>query len=397
MASQDISPGTDGGKVSLLNDPRFRGYLFQALALLVIVVLGYWIVNNTIANLQRARLATGFGFLDGRAGFDISSSPYLSYSSDSTFAKALLVGILNTLTVAIAGIITATIIGFIIGIGRLSHNWLIRKICTVYVELFRNIPPLLVIFFWYSGVLAVLPQARQSIAMPFGTYLNNRGFYIPSLIMGEGAWLAGVAFLLGIVTAFLVRRWARKRQMATGQPFPVVLTSIALILGLPLLALAIKGFPLTWDYPILGAFNLKGGSQVGPEFISLYLALSFYTASFIAEIVRAGIRGVGKGQSEAAHALGLRSGATTRLVVVPQAMRIITPPLASQYLNLTKNSSLAIAAGYPDLFAVGGTILNQTGRSLEVVVIFMIVYLSLSVLTSLFMNWYNAKMALVER
>lgn len=397
MASQDISPGTDSGKVSLLNDPKFRGYLFQALALLIIVVLGYWIVNNTIANLQRARLATGFGFLDGRAGFDISSSPYISYSSDSTFAKALLVGILNTLTVAIAGIITATVIGFIIGIGRLSHNWLIRKICTVYVELFRNVPPLLVIFFWYSGVLAVLPQARQSIAMPFGTYLNNRGFYIPSLIMGEGAWLAGVAFLIAVVAALLVRRWARKRQMATGQPFPVGLTAVALIVGLPLLALAVKGFPLTLDYPILGAFNLKGGSQVGPEFISLYLALSFYTASFIAEIVRAGIRGVGKGQSEAAHALGLRAGTTTRLVVVPQAMRIITPPLASQYLNLTKNSSLAIAAGYPDLFAVGGTILNQTGRSLEVVVIFMIVYLSLSILTSLFMNWYNAKMALVER
>lgn len=398
MASQDITPvSTDNDKVSLLNDPKFRGYLFQFLALLVIAALGYWIVNNTIANLQRARLASGFGFLDGRAGFDISSSPYISYTSDSTFARALLVGILNTLTVAVAGIITATVIGFVIGIGRLSHNWLIRKICTVYVELFRNIPPLLVIFFWYSGVLAVLPQARQSIALPFGTYLNNRGFYVPSLVLGEGAWLAGVAFLIGIVATFFVRRWAHKRQMATGQPFPAGLASIALIVGLPLLALAIKGFPLSWDYPILGNFNLRGGSQVGPEFISLYLALSFYTASFIAEIVRAGIRGVGKGQSEAAHALGLRSGPTTRLVVVPQAMRIITPPLASQYLNLTKNSSLAIAAGYPDLFAVGGTILNQTGRSLEVVAIFMIVYLSLSVLTSLFMNWYNAKMALVER
>lgn len=398
MASQDITPvSTDNDKVSLLNDPKFRGYLFQFLALLVIAALGYWIVNNTIANLQRARLASGFGFLDGRAGFDISSSPYISYTSDSTFARALLVGILNTLTVAVAGIITATIIGFVIGIGRLSHNWLIRKICTVYVELFRNIPPLLVIFFWYSGVLAVLPQARQSIALPLGTYLNNRGFYVPSLILGEGAWLAGVAFLIGIVATFFVRRWAHKRQMATGQPFPAALASIALIVGLPLLALAIKGFPLSWDYPILGNFNLRGGSQVGPEFISLYLALSFYTASFIAEIVRAGIRGVGKGQSEAAHALGLRAGPTTRLVVVPQAMRIITPPLASQYLNLTKNSSLAIAAGYPDLFAVGGTILNQTGRSLEVVAIFMIVYLSLSVLTSLFMNWYNAKMALVER
>ncbi|MGH6862163.1 MAG: amino acid ABC transporter permease, partial [Phyllobacterium sp.] len=296
MASQDITPvGKDSGKVSLLNDPKFRGYIFQALALILVIGLGYWIVNNTITNLQRARLASGFGFLDGRSGFDISSHPFTDYSSDSTFAQALWVGMLNTLTVAFVGIITATIIGFIVGVGRLSHNWLIRKLCTVYVEVFRNIPPLLVIFFWYLGVLSALPQARQSIAMPFGTYLNNRGFFLPSLVLGEGVWLAGVAFLVGLAGAFLVRRWAHKRQMATGQPFPVGLTSLALILGLPFLALAIKGFPLSLDYPVLGNFNLSGGSQIGPEFMSLYLALSFYTASFIAEIVRAGIRGVGKG------------------------------------------------------------------------------------------------------
>ena len=398
MASQDITPvGKDSAKVSLLNDPKVRGYIFQAVAVLAIAGLGYWIVDNTIANLQRARLATGFGFLDGRSGFDISSSPFLAYSSDSTYLKALMVGFLNTLTVAFAGIITATILGFIIGIGRLSHNWLIRKICTVYVEVFRNIPPLLVIFFWYLGVLSVLPQARQSITLPFNMYLNNRGFFFPAPVFGEGAWLAGVGLIAGIVGALLVRRWAHKRQMATGQQFPVGLTALALIIGFPLLALVIKGFPLSFDYPVLGAFNLRGGSQVGPEFMSLFLALSFYTAAFIAEIVRAGIRGVGKGQSEASHALGLRAGPTTRLVVVPQAMRIIIPPLTSQYLNLTKNSSLAVAIGYPDLVAVGGTILNQTGRSIEVVAIFMIVYLSLSVLTSLFMNWFNAKMALVER
>ncbi|UXN60549.1 amino acid ABC transporter permease [Phyllobacterium zundukense] len=398
MASQDITPVVkDSAKVSLLNDPKFRGYIFQAVAVLVIAGLVYWMVNNTITNLQRANLASGFGFLDGRSGFDISSSPYLAYSSDSTYLQALWVGILNTLTVAFAGIITATIIGFIIGIGRLSHNWLIRKICTVYVEVFRNVPPLLVIFFWYSGVLSVLPQARQSISLPFNMFLNNRGFFFPAPVFGEGAWLAGVGLLVGIVGTFLVRRWAYKRQMATGQQFPVGWTALGLIVGLPLLALAIKGFPLSFDYPVLGAFNLRGGSQVGPEFMSLYLALSFYTASFIAEIVRAGIRGVGKGQSEAAHALGLRAGPTTRLVVVPQAMRIIIPPLTSQYLNLTKNSSLAVAIGYPDLVAVGGTILNQTNRSIEVVTIWLVVYLSISVLTSLFMNWFNAKMALVER
>ncbi|MBN9136439.1 amino acid ABC transporter permease [Phyllobacterium sp. NPDC097923] len=397
MASQDITPaGTGSAKVSLLNDPRIRGYIYQLVVLVVLVAVGYWFVNNTIANLQRANLATGFGFLDGRSGFDISSHPFTEYSSDSTYIKALYVGILNTMLVAVVGIITATIIGFIIGVGRLSHNWLIRKLCTVYVEVFRNIPPLLVIFFWYSGVLAVLPQARQSIALPF-SFLNNRGFFFAVPVFGQGAWLAGVAFVLAVIGAFLVRRWAYKRQMATGQRFPVLWTSLALIIGLPFLAFALKGFPVTMNYPELGGFNIKGGALVGPEFMSLYLALSFYTASFIAEIVRAGIRGVGKGQSEASHALGLRAGTTTRLVVVPQALRIIIPPLTSQYLNLTKNSSLAVAVGYPDLFAVGGTILNQTGRSIEVVAIFIVIYLSLSVLTSLFMNWFNAKMALVER
>lgn len=398
MASQDITPvGRTSAKASLLYDPKIRGLVFQILTVVVVAGLIYWIVNNTVANLQRANLATGFGFLDGRSGFDISSSPYLAYSSDSTYVRALWVGILNTITVAVVGIITATIIGFIVGIGRLSHNWLIRKICTVYVEVFRNIPPLLVIFFWYLGVLSVLPQARQSIGLPFSSYLNNRGFFFPAPVFGEGSWLAGVGLVVGIVGALLVRRWARKRQLATGQQFPVGLTSAGLIIGLPLLALLIKGFPISLDYPVLGAFNLKGGMQIGPEFMSLYLALSFYTASFIAEIVRAGIRGVGKGQSEAAHALGLRAGPTTRLVIVPQALRIIIPPLTSQYLNLTKNSSLAVAIGYPDLVAVGGTILNQTGRSIEVVAIWMVVYLGISVLTSIFMNWFNAKMALVER
>lgn len=396
MASQDAMHASDVGRASPLNDPKIRGYIYQAVVFVALVLFVWWIVDNTITNLRRANIASGFGFLQGRAGFDISETP-IPYTSDSTYARALLVGLLNTIYVAILGVITATILGFLVGIGRLSNNWLIRKICMVYVELFRNIPPLLVIFFWYFAVLAVLPLPRESISLPFGSYLNSRGFFLPKAIWGEGAWLIPVALLVAIGMCWFVASWAKARQQATGQPFPTVLTSIGLIIGLPFLAFALSGFPLTLEFPQLGTFNMTGGSQVKPEFLSLYLALSFYTASFIAEIVRAGILGVSRGQSEASFALGLRPAQALRLVIIPQAMRIVIPPLTSQYLNLTKNSSLAIAIGFPDLVAIGGTILNQSGQAIEIVAIWMVVYLGLSLLTSLFMNWFNAKMALVER
>ena len=344
MATQDISHDVGSGRASLLYDPKVRGIFFQVLVVAVLVALVWWIVGNTAENLRRANIASGYGFLNGRAGFDVSDT-LIAFDSDSTYKRALLVGLLNTVVVALAGVVTASILGFLIGIGRLANNWLIRKICTVYVELFRNIPPLLVIFFWYFGVLSVLPLPRDSIELPFGSYLNSRGFYFPKLVWGEGSWLIPVAFLLGIAMSVFVARAARQRQMATGQAFPVLWTSIALIVGLPLLALLVMGAPLSFDFPQKSTFNLTGGLQVKPEFLSLYLALSFYTAAFIAEIVRAGIRGVSKGQSEASAALGLRSGQALRLVVVPQALRIIIPPLTSQYLNLTKNSSLAIAIG----------------------------------------------------
>ncbi|ESZ20628.1 MULTISPECIES: amino acid ABC transporter permease [Mesorhizobium] len=395
MASQDVLR-EEPSRGSFINDPKIRGIFFQVLVVVLLVAGVWWIAHNVIDNLTRLRIASGFGFLKGRAGFDISESA-IAYSSDSTYGRAILVGLLNTLIVAIVGIITATIIGFVIGIGRLSQNWLIRKICTVYVEVFRNIPPLLVIFFWYSGVLAVLPAPRDSYNLPFGSFLNQRGFYFPRAVWGDGSWLIFVALLVGIAMAWFVARKARQRQMATGQQFPVFWTSAALIVGLPLLAYALSGFPLSFDYPKQSTFNLTGGFQVRPEFLSLYLALSCYTAAFIAEIVRAGIRGVSAGQTEAAAALGLRSGSILRLVVVPQAMRIVIPPLTSQYLNLTKNSSLAIAIGYPDLTATAGTVLNQTGQAVEGVVIMMVIYLAISLLTSLVMNWFNAKMALVER
>jgi len=395
MASQEILRG-EQSRGSFINDPRIRSLFFQTLVVVLLFGSIWWIVNNVIENLQRLHIASGFQFLRARAGFDISDTP-IAYTSDATYGRALVVGLLNTIIVAVAGIVTATIIGFVVGIGRLSQNWLIRKISTVYVEIFRNIPPLLVIFFWYSGVLAVLPPPRESIHLPFGSFLNQRGFYFPRTVWGEGSWLILVAFLVALAMAWFVAHRARQRQMATGQRFPVFWTSVGLIVGLPLLAFLINGMPLTFDFPKQSTFNLTGGFQIKPEFMSLYLALSCYTAAFIAEIVRAGIKGVSKGQSEAAAALGLRSGPILRLVVVPQAMRIVIPPLTSQYLNLTKNSSLAIAIGYPDLTATAGTVLNQTGQAVEGVFIMMIAYLVLSLVTSAVMNLVNARMALVER
>jgi len=397
MTDHAVNPPATGKTTrSLINDPKIRGLFYQGLTVVVMIIFVLWVIHNTSQNLARSNTASGFGFLIGRAGFDVGQS-LIAFSSDSTYARALLVGFLNTLLVAVTGIITATIIGFLVGIGRLSRNWLIAKICTVYVEVFRNIPPLLVIFFWYSGVLSVLPGARDSIHLPFGSFLNNRGLAFPKPMFGSLFWLTLVALVVAVAISVVIARWAKKRQMATGQQFHTIWTVLGLIIGLPLIVFLLSGSPLAFDYPIAGRFNLTGGSVVGPEFMSLFLALSFYTAAFIAEIVRSGIRSVAKGQTEAANALGLQSSAITRLVVVPQAMRIIIPPLSSQYLNLTKNSSLAVAVGYADLFAVGGTVLNQTGQSIEIVTILMVVYLSLSIATSIFMNWFNAKMALVER
>ncbi len=396
MATQTGLRPHDEPRVSWVNDPKIRGIFFQVVVVAALAVFIWWIVGNTSENLRRANISSGFGFLDRRAGFDVSQS-LIDFTADSTFRQALIVGLLNTILVAILGIITATILGFLVGIGRLSRNWLIARICTVYVELFRNIPPLLVIFFWYLGVLSVLPAPRDSYELPFGTFLNGRGFFIPRPMWGEGAWMIPIALLAGIVIAWIVARWAWKKQMATGQRFPVFRAAFALIVGLPLVVFFALGSPVTFDAPILGTFNLQGGMDIKPEFLSLYLALSFYTASFIAEIVRAGILGVSRGQTEAASALGLRSGHTLRLVVVPQALRIIIPPLTSQYLNLTKNSSLAVFIGYPDLIQIGQTTMNQTGQAIEIVAIWMMIYLGLSLATSAFMNWYNSKMALVER
>lgn len=403
MAANDVR--TRGGEhrptVSLLYNPAFRSILFQIVTVIVVVGAVYYAATNVAANLARSGMSSGFGFLNSRAGFDIGQQ-LIAYSPDSTYFSALLVGLLNTLLIAFWGIITATIVGLLIGIGRLSKNWLIAKLCTIYVEVFRNIPPLLVIFFWYLGVLALLPNVRtifQHVKDNPGAFffVSNRGIYFPAPVPGEAFVYVAAAFLLGILAAIAFTVWANAHQLKTGNRPPVLLVNLALIVALPLVVFFALGSPMTLDYPVPGSFNMSGGMVIGPEFLSLYLALSFYTASFIAEIVRAGIRGVAAGQTEASYALGLRSGLATRLVVLPQAMRIIIPPLTSQYLNLIKNSSLAVAVGFADLVAVGNTILNQSGRSIEIISIWMLIYVSISLITSLFMNWFNARMALVER
>ena len=384
------------GRVFFLNNPAVRGVIVQVVLIVALLAFTWWIIANTAANLQRANIASGYDFLEERAGFEIGQSP-VPYSPDRSYGYALYVGFLNTLMVAALGIVAATIVGFLVGIGRLSKNWLLRKLSTIYVETFRNIPPLLVIFFWYFGVIAVLPAPRDAIDTGIGMSLSNRGAYLPRLLLEPGAGWVGIAFLAALAAAIIFAIWAGRRQMATGQRLPVLWITLALVIGLPLLTFLVLGGPLGLEFPEETRFGLRGGMQVQPEFLALFLALSIYTAAFIAEIVRAGILAVSHGQTEAAFSLGLTRGPTLRLVIIPQALRVIIPPLTSQYLNLTKNSSLAVAVGYADLVAVGGTILNQTGQAVEIVSIWMVVYLSISLLTSFFMNWFNRRMALVER
>ncbi len=385
-------------KVPLWNDPKVRALISQIILVALVVWFGYEIVNNTLVNLEKRKIASGFGFLNTTASFGIIQS-LIPYSEASSYGRVFLVGLLNTILVGVIGILFATVLGFLVGIMRLSKNWVVSKIATVYVETLRNLPLLLQIFFWYFGVLSALPSARNSLSL-FGdsVFLNSRGLYLPKPIFESGSSLIFIALLIGLVATPIMARWAHKRQDATGQPFHTFWASVGLILGLPFLAYLLSGLPISVEFSTKGTFNLAGGLQVIPEFVALVLALSFYTASFIAEIVRAGILAVSHGQTEASHALGLRNGPTLRLVVIPQALRVIIPPLTSQYLNLTKNSSLAVAIAYPDLVSVfAGTVLNQTGQAVEILLMTMAVYLTLSLVTSLFMNWYNAKMALTER
>jgi general L-amino acid transport system permease protein len=387
------------GKASLLYDPKIRGFVYQAALLAFVAFLFYEAVTNAIENLEAQKISRGFGFWDNASGFDINQKLISYDASTGTYGRAFWVGLLNTLLVAAFGIVLATILGFLVGVARLSSNWIVAKVAMVYVEVIRNLPLLLQLFFWYNAVLKPLPGPRQSLWMfNESVAVNNRGLYLPEPLFGPGAGWIGIAFILGVIGAVAFRIWARNVQAQTGKQYPVGLTALGFIIGLPLLAYLVMGRPVAWAFPQLAGFNLRGGTQIFPEFIALLLGLSTYTAGFIAEVVRAGILAVSKGQTEAAHSLGLKPGPTLKLVVIPQAMRVIIPPLTSQYLNLTKNSSLAVAIGYPDLVQVfTGTVLNQTGQAVEVIMITMAVYLTISLATSFIMNIYNARMALVER
>lgn len=392
------SGGEQRPKVSLLYDPRVRSIAYQVLLCAIIGFLVYEAINNAATNLAKARIASGFGFWNDVAGFDISQTLIEYTVSASTYGRAFWVGLLNTLLVAVLGIILATVLGFIVGILRLSKNWLVAKLAAGYVELFRNIPLLLQLLFWYNAVLKALPEFRDSIQLWGGIYLNNRGVFMPEPMPGDGFRWAVITFFLGVVGAVVYRIYARQRQEKTGQRSPVFLVTLGLVVGLPLAVFVALGAPMTFEYPSVGRFNIGGGMEILPEFLALLFGLSIYTAAFIAEAVRAGILAVSHGQTEAAYSLGLRPQPTLNLIVIPQAMRVIIPPLTNQYLNLTKNSSLAVAVGYPDLVQVfAGTVLNQTGQAVEVISITMGVYLLISLVTSFVMNWYNKRIALVER
>ncbi len=383
-------------KTKFLNDPSNRAFVFQVILVVLLLSFGAFIISNTLTNLQQRGISTGFDFLTREAGFAIPLS-LIEYSEASTYGRTFFVGLLNTLLVSVLGIVFATLLGFVIGIGRLSDNWLIAKLSSAYIEIFRNLPLLLQIFFWYYAVLRTLPQPRESIQLG-AAFLNVRGLYLPSPVPEAGFTnvLASLLFAVVLIVVFL--KWAKKRQIQTGHVLPTFSISLALLIVLPAVIFFANGQPLSWSYPELTGFNFQGGMNLIPELAALWLSLTIYTAAFIAETVRAGILAVPKGQVEAAKAVGLSKGRILKLIVIPQALRVIIPPLTSQYLNLTKNSSLATAIGYPDLVAVfAGTTLNQTGQAMEIITMTMAVFLTISMITSFLMNRYNRHMALVQR
>ena len=376
-------------------DERVRNVFWQILVVGIVGGIIYWLWSNTVHNLEVRRIATGFEFLHREAGLPIAES-LIPYDPSMSYLRALTVGVLNTLKVAVVGIVLATVLGTLLGIARLSKNWLVAKIAYWYVEIVRDLPLLLQLLFWYA-LLQGLPGPRQALNPIEGVYLSNRGLKLPFFEWESAHSWALLAFVAGAVITFLYRRTMRARQMQDGQPRKVWPVALIGLLGAPLAVWWMMGAPFTPDVPALRGFNFRGGLDVSPEFFALLLGLTLYTAGFIAEIVRAGILAVNQGQWEAAQALGLPRGRVMNLVVLPQALRVIIPPMTSQFLNITKNSSLAVAIGYQDIVSIANTTLNQTGQAIEGIAIIMLVYLTISLSISLFMNWYNAKIALVER
>ena len=377
------------------SDERVRAIVWQILVVGLIGSVIWWLWSNTVHNLEVRRIATGFGFLNREAGLPIAEN-LIPYSPTDTYFRALVIGLLNTLKVAVVGIILATIFGTLIGIARLSKNWLLSKIAGVYIEVIRDLPLLLQLLFWYA-ILQALPGPRQAMNPVAGVFLSNRGLKLPWIEWQDAHSYALLAFVLGLAYTLLYRRDAIKKRILDGKPRPVWPIAIGCILVLPLVIWYAAGAPFVVDWPSLRGFNFRGGLNMSPEYFALLLGLTMYTAGFIAEIVRSGIQAVPHGQWEAAQALGLRPSSVLKLVVMPQALRVIIPPMTSQYLNITKNSSLAVAIGYQDIVSIANTTLNQTGQAIEGIAIIMLVYLSISLSISLFMNWYNARIALVER
>ena len=389
--------GRDLSLNNILFNRSVQGIFYQIVTLALVILAVIYIVDNTARNMVARGLASGFEFLGVEAQFDIQMT-LIEYSPTSTYFDSFIVGLLNTLLVAGLGIFVATIVGFTIGIARLSSNWLVAKLAEAYIKVLRNLPLLLQIFFWYFAVLRALPKPKQSLELFDSFFLNNRGLFIPDPIFGEGGTLILYSFIAAIIISIGIAVWSRQRQNKTGQTFPVFYSSVGLIILFVFLSLFATGFPVTFDIPELKGFNFKGGIKLIPELVALTFALSMYTASFIAEVVRAGIQAVSLGQTEAARSLGLNQGQILRLVIIPQALRVIVPPLTNQYLNLTKNSSLAAAIAYPDLVLVfAGTALMQTGQAIEIIGMVMGVYLLLSLLTSIIMNLFNRFMRVAER
>lgn len=383
--------------MSFLRNEKVRGILYQLITIVGFVLFIMYIAQNTSDNIEARGIKSGLDFMQSTAGFDITETP-LEFNHTSTHWDVFKVGLANTLIVSAFGIVLATILGLIIGVARLSSNWIISRLANGYIEIFRNLPILLQILFWYNVVLASMPSVRQSYNFFGSIFINQRGVYTPRPIFEDGSWLIAAGFIIALLAGWLIYKWSTKRHDETGQEFPVFLVNLGLLITLPILAYLIAGSPVSFEYPVFKGFNFQGGRTFTPEFLALLFALTIYTATFIAEAVRSGIEAVNKGQKEAATSLGLTPTQSLKFVVLPQAVRIAIPPIINQYLNLAKNSSLAAAIGYPELVTVfAGTSLNITGQALEIIGITMLTYLVISLFVSAILNWFNKKMKIKER